>query len=581
MLLRALKEYHERQPDELPPLYADAPIRYVIELDPAGKLVSRQPIDTADPGAREARRGKRKPAPQVVRSSGITPLLLADKADYVLGFTPATGKAERAAAAHGAFVDLLKRCAAETDSADVRAVTTFLRSDPLRQLTLPADFDPSATITFTVAGRFPIDDPAVRRFWWETHDPGTRGGPQMQCIVCGEHRHVVSRLPSKVKGIPGGQTSGTALISANARAFESYGLHASLVAPTCSPCAESFTRGLNSLLADPASRVLLGPSVFVFWTRTPAPFAFRSTVVEARPEAVRNLLQSVSRGSRDPALDTNGFYATVLSGSGGRAVVREWIDITVGKAMENVALWFERQRIVDPWEDEPRPLGLYALAMTTVRDQRDMPPTILRTMLRGAVTAAPLPWTLLEQVVRRCRAEQKVDRPHAAAIKLVLLSRTKAGGGTMVALNEEHPNVAYQLGRLFAVLESVQRSALGDVGAGIVDRFYGTASSAPLTVFPRLLRGVQPHLGKLERDRPGVWRALQDRLTNVLDHIDPIGGFPTTLAIEGQGLFALGYYHQRAADRVRAREGAARKRQAAGLDSDTPSIEAQQDTQQE
>ena len=31
--------------------------------------------------------------------------------------------------------------------------------------------------------------------------------------------------------------------------------------------------------------------------------------------------------------------------------------------------------------------------------------------------------------------------------------------------------------------------------------------------------------------------------------IDLLDGFPTTLALRDQGLFVLGYYHQRAADR--------------------------------
>lgn len=560
MLLRALKEFHEREADELPPLYARTPIRYIIQLESHGTPLGRRPIDTADPTSPQARRGQRYPAPQIVRSSGIKPFLLADKADYVLGFIPEGGKAARVAATHQAFVAIVDRCAQETGSADVRAVATFLKSDPLGALELPPDFDPSATVTFTVDGRRPVDEPAVQRFWAALHDAGSRGGPTMQCIVCGEMRPVVARLPGKIKNIPGGQTSGTALISANAPAFESYGLKASLVAPTCSSCAEGFSRGLNSLLGAQESRVIIGPSVFVFWTRRPSSFRFRDTAVDARPEAVQDLLESVNTGTRPSEVDENDFYAATLSGSGGRAVVRDWIDTTVGRGKENVARWYRRQEIADPWAAGFRPFGLYALAMTTVREPRDLSPTTLRILLRGVLTGAPLPLTLLGQAVQRCRADQKVDRPHAAMIKLVLLSQSHVEGDSMVALREDHPSVAYQCGRLLAVLESAQRAALGDVGASIIDRFYGTASSAPLTVFPRLLRGVQPHLGKLQRDRPAAWHAIQDRLAGVLGMIDPDVGFPATLRLSDQGLFALGYYHQRAMDRTQARAAADRKR---------------------
>lgn len=567
VLLRALKEFNERKTDEIeadepPPLYALTPIRYVIELDGQGRPLGRRPIDTADPSDPRSRRGQRKAAPQVVRSSGVKPLLLADKSDYVLGIAADPGRASRADACHSAFIEILERCAQETGSADVRAVLEFVRGDPVAQLELPDGFDTGATVTFTVDGRFPIDEPAVQRFWADAHDPGSRGGPVMQCIVCGQERAVVSPLPGKVKGIPGGQTAGTALISANAAAFESYGLEGSLIAPTCSSCAEGFTRGLNKLISEPETRVVVGPAVFVFWTRRPTTFDFRSTAVEARPEAVQKLLKGVRSGRPGADVDANDFYATVLSGSGGRAVVRDWIDTTVGTAMENVGRWFERQRITDQWADTFRPLGLYALAMTTVRDARDLSPVVTRTLLRGVMTGSPLPSTLLGQVVQRCRADQKVDRPHAAMIKLVLLSQSREEGDVMVALREDHPSVAYQCGRLFAVLESAQRAALGDVGASIVDRFYGSASSAPLTVFPRLLSGVQPHLSKLQRDRPGAWHAIQDRLAGVLDMIGPDAGFPTTLTLPDQGLFALGYYHQRSADRAKMKDATERKRQA-------------------
>lgn len=118
----------------------------------------------------------------------------------------------------------------------------------------------------------------------------------------------------------------------------------------------------------------------------------------------------------------------------------------------------------------------------------------------------------------------------------------------MIQLDKKSRDCAYRCGRLLAVLESAQYAALGITA--VTDRFYGTASSAPASVFGRLLRGAQPHLTKLERDRPGAYHALQQRLEDVLAGLD---GFPKTLDMEAQGMFALGYYHQRAHDRAQAR----------------------------
>ncbi len=560
MLLGALKALHERQPDALPPLYASAPLRYVIDLDMRGRPVTGRLTDNADPSSPKARRGKPYPLPQVVRAYGVKPFLLADRADYALGYAGEDAKPDRVAACRRAFVELAARCAAATGSADVAAVATFVSGDPLKELILPDGFDPGATLTFTVDGRFPIDDDAVRAFWASVHDPSSRGGPVMQCIVCGHQRPVVERLPGKIKGIPSGQMAGTSLISANLPAFLSYGLEASLVSPICSPCAEGFTRGLNKLLADRTTSVRIDSAIFAFWTREPTTFSFRSTAIDGEPEAVRALMEVAIHGGRPGTPDTNAFYGLTLTASGGRAVVRDWLDMSVDAVALNVATWFERQRVVDPWADAYRPLGLYPLAMATVREAGDLSPSTMPTLLRGAMTAGALPRSLMDLALRRCRAEQGVRRNRAALIKLVLLSQAAEKGDTMVGLHEDHPSAAYQCGRLLAVLESAQRAALGDVGAGVVDRFYGSASSAPLMVFPRLIDGAQPHFGKLRRDQRPTKRAAGRAIDELLmDIMMRIGDFPRMLTIEDQGRFALGFYHQRAADRQRLKESIDRR----------------------
>ena len=83
----------------------------------------------------------------------------------------------------------------------------------------------------------------------------------------------------------------------------------------------------------------------------------------------------------------------------------------------------------------------------------------------------------------------------------------------------------------------------------VVDRVFVTASSAPASVFGRLVRGAQPHLGKLRKERKGTYVALTKRLEEVLSGLER---FPKTLTLEEQAIFSLGYYHERAADRAAA-----------------------------
>ena len=559
MLLRRLTEYADRLP-QTPTLYREAPVRYLIDLDAAGRCLSATLTDTADPAGKATKRGQPHLVPSVQRSSAIKPLLLADKADYTLGLVAEGDKPERVAACHQSYRELVERCLAATNEPAVAAVSSFLAAGPLGQLSLPSDFKPGELITFCVDGQFVVDLPSVRRFWAEWNDPAASAAPPkvMQCVVCGRHRPALDRLQLKVKGIPGGQTSGTTIISANAEAFKSYGLEASLIAPTCAGCGERFTRAANALLADRASSYVLAGTAFIFWTREETTFSFAQYLREPQAEDVRALLGTLHRGGYASEVDPNAFYAAALSASGGRAVVRDWLDTTVGQAKRHLALWFERQRLVGPWGEEPKPLGLFALAGSTVRDPNaDLAPPIMRSLVRAALTATPLPIDMLYQAVRRNRADQGLTYPRAALIKLVLRSqRPSDEEDTMVELDLNNPVPAYRCGRLLAELEAAQLAAVPGIKASLVSRFYGTASSAPASVFGHLLTGAQAHLAKLQRDNPGAYVRLQRNLEEIQAGLSR---FPRVLTLEEQGLFALGYYHQRARDRAEARAAAQRK----------------------
>ena len=108
-----------------------------------------------------------------------------------------------------------------------------------------------------------------------------------------------------------------------------------------------------------------------------------------------------------------------------------------------------------------------------------------------------------------------------------------------MSLNPDHPKPAYQLGRLFAALERNQESALPNINATVKDRFFGAASATPCAVFPRLIRLGQHHIAKLEG---GLKVNAEKQVQEIMGRIE---FFPGHLDLVAQGLFALGYYHQR------------------------------------
>ena len=561
MLLSKLAEYQQQADTEhQPELYAEGPLKYIIDLDQDGHCIMSKPRDLSDPTSPRSRRGHRRLLPQVQRTRGIKPLLLASAADYTLGLPKSPTQAQRAKQCHAAYVALVERCAIATKNPDILAILKFLQADPLEALYLEGDFDPGGTITFQVNGTMVIDIPEVQTFWAAHNKPQ---GPDMQCLVCGTNRPAMKRLQSKIKGIPGGQTSGTSIISANSETYESYGLEASLTAPVCAQCAEGFTRGCNALLASESNKFGTRDGVYIFWTRENQEYNFGSSISDPQPLHVQALIESAQTGRWSDA-DEAPFYAAYLSGAGSRTVVRDWIDTTIKSVKTNLALWFRQQEIAPGADGNAKYYGLKALAYTTVRDPRDLPVTTHRTLFKSAIEGTPLPRQILQQALRRCQAESSVPRHRAALIKLALFRLTpQSTEDYMAGIDHENTEPGYLCGRLFAAIERTQMTANPNINATIVDRYYGTASTAPGAVFPMLLKNTKHHLSKIRREKARAYYAIEKEIEDITGKI---AVFPKTLSLEDQGRFALGYYHQKADNWQRARENKARTSQQAAMD---------------
>lgn len=576
MILQALADYADTL--ELTPSgYEDTWVHWYIELDGTGHFRGFTPLFTE---GKKVKRGRHMPMPVRTRAFGIVPLLLADKTSYVLGLHDPLkkGGVQRTTEEHRQFKDQVERCWQATQDPTVEAVGIFLDREVERCLEkLPPDLQLGDVLTFRVDGVLPTQAPVVRRYWQDTLSQAV--GPSMICLVCGETRPVEVTMPLKVKGIPGGQSSGTALISANTDAFTSYGLTQSLVAPTCRSCGERFGKALNYLLRSADQSLVVGPIIYLFWRRAGGDESLVTLLKDPPKEDVLTLLSDLDALSRrlavsssvatDPAavrsafnaprtghsaglsaVSPDTFYALALSASGGRAVVREWFEQTVQEALMHLRDWFVAQSLVDPYGSEGNPLGVFTLASACYREARDVRPATVQGLITSALRGQPIPRGLLSLAVERNRLSQGVTRPRAALIKMALIGMRIVEEEKLVSLDTNHQDAAYHCGRLMAQLENIQRQAVPGANQTLTDRYYGTASTAPAQIFGVLLKGAQNHLSRLRRDRRGAYEALERALESILGSVGD--RFPSTLDLTRQGLFALGYYHQRAANRAAA-----------------------------
>jgi CRISPR-associated protein Csd1 len=575
MILTELYQLSKRleSENEVPVMYGKTKIRWLIPINTDGTL--RGQFTDLQGASKAEQRGKEFIVPDLVRSSGIKPKLLADNGEYVLGLQKEGANTKKVAERHNQFKELIQKCADETQNPAVLSVVKFFH------IWNPETFsqegvDPADNFTFEVYGIEPnrpvIPANAIEKKctdiqqFWAKYTAGD-ANPVMTCLVTGELRPVEIRLPVKIKGIPNGQTAGTSLVSANAPPFTSYGLENSLTSPISREAGEGFGKALNHLIATKNTHLYLGPVVYTFWAKGNVDVdLILDCFEEDQPEEVRNLFNSPRSGQRQYS-ESDRFYALGLSASGGRAVVRNWIDVPIQVAQANLDAWWDAQKIVNEYGQYPEKpyLKIRSLLNSIYRDPSKEINVQAAKLIEIALKGGKIPLTLLGRAVQRIRVEHQITHHRAAMIKLILTThlQTKSHNPmkTMTELNldpqfeDEKDTIAYHCGRLLAQLENIQKAALGNINTTLIDRYYSAASSTPGKVFGELIKDAQAHLRKLRVTKPGVCEALQQKLEEVIIKL-PANIFPDTLTMQQQSIFALGYYQQRAENR---REAIARK----------------------
>jgi CRISPR-associated protein Csd1 len=599
MILQALHELAKRESLVPDPDFELKAVAWIVRVDGKGKL-------TGISGTRhEVVDGKTRKKPRLEavvfevpiqpKRSGKKPpaYFLVDNAKYVFGlptvdksFSPEEGS-ERSAW----FYELVQECARETGDEGAVAVEKFLRAIRAGRLKscLPEDAKSNDLFAFVYApdgDRLVHERAAVRKFWKAKRAAGGAEGPARICMVTGDEFAGTSFFPS-TKKIPGGQPSGSTLVSFNSNAFESYGWDSKDNAPIAPAVAESCGKALQRLV-DPAppkpsspqeklprlNLTLGGDSIICYWTAKDQGREFESVfqaLLSADPAEVGNLYRSIWRGIAPKIHDPQAFYVLCLRGAQGRIIVQDWIEGTVAGAARNLARHFDDLKMVrntPPPREGGHPEGFPIQALTSALaprgDKRQVPAQLSVGIVRSAVTGVPYPLSVLQRALLRYRAElgdeaNKTDGwnvrnrndARAALIRAVINRRRRFLPG-MKPFKEVTPEMdpgntdpGYRLGRLMAVIERMQQLALGqDVNATVVDRYFSGASAAPAAVVPRLLRNLRHHAAKAKDDdqRAGMAMWLERQADEILGGL---GTFPRHLDLESQGLFVLGYHHER------------------------------------
>ena len=578
MILQELVRYYDRKsrdPDlaqRLPNLgLEDKDIPFVIELAADGSVVQLRDTRTLE--------GKKLRAqsflvPQgVKKTSGVAANLLWDSASYAIGLDKSRkGIAE--VTPHAAFrarIEALPE-AARAD-AGLRAVLAALdRADWTVLQAHPAWAEiqeTSPVMTFQLSGDVDLvcQRPVVAAAALPVADAHARLGV---CLVEGVSAPI-QRLHSAIKGVWNAQSSGANIVSFNARAFESYGKseRQGENAPVGERAAFAYTTALNHLLAkDSRNRVQVGDASTVFWADAASQFDSEFTLADFFGEtkddpdrgvrAVQALHQALATGRLPVGEQQAQFFVLGLAPNAARISVRFWLRAPLAELAPRILQHFADLKVARRYDSDPATPSLFRLlsSVALLGKLDNVPPRLAGEWMRAILEGQPYPATLLNAAVMRCKAEQEVTMLRAAVVK-AWLNRDHRRTHPAVPATHQHfkeeldmqqTDVPYLLGRLFAVLERIQQQAQPGINTTIRDRYYGAASTTPVSVFTTLLRLKNAHLKKLSDGQTAYFERLVGEI------MLPLTDFPRQLALPQQAKFALGYYHQRQAFFTRKEE---------------------------
>ncbi len=568
MILQALvKEYEKLVEKKLVPEigWCQANVSYAIDLKEDGTIKEIHSLKTDEMiGKKQMWKPVKKSVPEMVtRSSGVLANFLCDNAKYFLGIDN-NGTNDRMMecfqAAKEKHIALLK----DIDEPIARAICNFFLSwDPkIARENYYVDekwdeLNDGGNIIFCIGTDEAQENIKIKEVW---NNNIKQAGEDKKgiCLVTGEKTEI-ARIHRGIKGVPGAQSSGAALVSFNAPAFESYCKEQSYNAPVGKYAEFAYTTALNYLLENRDKTFQIGDSMIVFWAEN-GNEAYQDTfsfVMNPHTDDEEQIQRVFDALKQSRYIDINDikmnldqkFYILCLAPNAARLSVRFFYQNSFGDILNNIDKHYKRMEVIKPSWVEQKYLSIYGMLRETVnQNSKDKTPVpaMAAMVLQSILSGNRYPESLYINTLIRIRSENgNVTWGRAAIIKAFLIKnfKWKEGENYMELVDISNEENSFILGRVFAVLEAIQKKTNPTIGITIKDQYFNSACATPAAIFPILIKLKNSHIKKVEREYGVIIKnSYEKKLGILLLHFKE---FPKQLTLEEQGQFILGYYHQR------------------------------------
>ncbi len=592
MILQELYNYYERKAAD--PESGIAPVGFewkelpfLIVIDHEGRAIRLE--DTREKVGKKLI-GKKFLLPQSVGRPGtkgwMTTFLLWDHYGYLLGHPKSDGQKDRDMAEKqlGVFIESLKSLPefVKQDEA-VTAVLRFYEQDEYKKVMAFDNWPdcmniPGCNLSFRIEGEseLVLERKAVKAFQ-QSKAPNEEEICKGLCSITGK-TEIIQRLHLATP-IRGGQSGGKLVAFQKNSGFDSYGKEQGSNASIGKPAHDAYINALNSLIKNPNNQIGIGDTTTLFWSQKPCDLEQTFSTIFAEPpkdepdkevNAVKQIFESIFSGKRSLE-NQNRFFVLGLAPNAARISVRYWLTGTVQEFGEKICQHFNDLNI-ERTEYDDEYFSLNALLAHSAKETKerqkphhinykgrwyDVPPNLSAAVFKAVLEGTPYPVSLMHGCIRRIRAEQakkfnnrlvqNVTRIRAAILKACINRYNRYYQVTekeeiVMSLDKANLNPAYRLGRLFAVLERIQIESAKprELNTTIRERYYGAASSTPMTVFPQLLKLKNHHIANLSAQDKRMFEAM---IGEIMEGLDP-EQMPKQLPLDQQARFAIGYYHQ-------------------------------------
>ena len=583
MLLQSLVDYYEILTEDnesgVPRLgYGKANVSFALNISIQGEILNVIPLKIPDvTGKKMVPQSMTVPEP-VKKSVNISSDFLFGNSSYVLGFDN-KGKPQRSKECFESFKELHHCILKDVECVEARAILAFVDSwnvvEASENVVISEYYEEisaGANLVFKLDGQnnFIHENKEIRAAW-EGYKLQITSETKLQCLVTGR-RAPIARLHPYIKGVKSKKPTPLTLVSfdKDSSAYESYGRvkDQGLNSPVSEYATFAYGTALNYLLSDHKYKLSVGDTTVVFWAASPQRIYQDFFALMLQPDEIELISTDKQRYERDvdaireikgvfekleggtrakPNIEEDTqFFVVGISPNTARIAIRFFVRNNFGRFVTDVSKHYEDMAIEKQYSNEPDHIPLWKLMLETVppsSKEKASSPLLSGSVMRSILMGLPYPAALYNAVMARMKAEKDISYYKASIIKACISrnNKNKYKEVLTMSLNEKANQKEYVLGRLFAVLEKAQLDANPGIKSTIKDRYFTSACATPATIFPTLLRLSNHHISKAE-----YGYAIDNQIKGIMDILNVEDNpFPKNFSLEQQGIFILGYYHQK------------------------------------